>query len=287
MSSFLDRFIPWQFRSRHNFVKAHANFFLRDVLRTKPVECDPNAGTEVHVLVCRQDVNMCLLAIKSLLKYVNNLSVIVHDDGSLGEDGRKRIADHIRGVKLISRAKADLELREVLPDDMWQARQKHIFLMKLFDFNYFNNAGKTVLLDSDIVFVAEPDEIVKWCRSDGDRSFYNSDPKVDTFRAKHYESRTPLPRNFNAGFMGYIGRIELSEILSSIQEINYFLEDQTVYAYLMKSRNAHPLDPRRYHIYEGGHLPPDAKMVHFIGPNRFTSMTYVQAAKEVCSMLRA
>ena len=65
--------------------------------------------------------------------------------------------------------------------------------------------------------------------------------------------------------------------------MDYWLEDQTVYAYLLAGRVSQPLDAGRYHIYQGGAVPESARMVHFISPNRFTDMAYVRLGKAVCA----
>ncbi len=102
--SLLDRFVPWRFRSRENFVKAHANYFFRDVLRTGPLRTSPASETEAHVLVCHRDVNMCILAIKSFLRYVDDVSIVIHDDGSLTGADSALFEKHILGARLIPRS---------------------------------------------------------------------------------------------------------------------------------------------------------------------------------------
>ncbi len=240
---------------------------------------NPDSDAELHVLVCARDVNMCIVAIKTFLRYVSDVKVVIHDDGSLSGSDFKSMTRNIVGATVISRAQADLAIEGSLSREMWTKREQHVLLMKVFDFNFFNNAKKTILLDSDIVFCARPDEVIGWLREPNGQSFYNADPLVDTFRAVNYLDREKLPRHFNSGFMGYEGRMTMQEIEDAIRQIGYWLEDQTVYAYLLAHRSAHPLPAVRYQIYEGGEYSPASAMVHFISPDRFTGMTYVNLAR--------
>lgn len=281
----LQQLIPWRFRSKHNFVKAHANYFFRSILSTAPMKCLHDSRNEIHVLVCKRDMNMCLVAVKSFLRFYDQIKIVIHDDGSLSKVDLSKIQDHLPGARVISRREADLALLAVLPEDIARARAEHVLIMKVIDFNYFSTADKMVLLDSDIVFTGEPEEAIDWLENDINQSFYNSDPLKDTFRAKKLPGGVILPENFNSGFLGYSGIIQLENIISAIRTIDYFLEDQTVYAFLLASSKTRALDPERYFIFEGGDIPVSAKMVHFISPNRFTGDVYFKLANKICKQL--
>ena len=276
--------VPWRFRSRHNFVKAHANYFFGFIRKTPPVACQVDADVEAHVLVCQRDLNMCLLAAKSFLVQVPKVALVVHEDGTLDASGRELLARHLPGARVISREEADRSLVQHLPARVAEARSKSVWLMKVFDFNHFNAGRRTILLDSDLVFRAAPDEVLAWVGGDDARVFYNPDPMKDTYRAERRPVH-PVPDWFNSGFLGYRHRITLAQTVAGIQEMDYWLEDQTVYAYLLAGQPSLALDATRYHIYQGGAVPDSARMVHFISPDRFTDMTYVRLGKSVCAQL--
>lgn len=281
----LQQLIPWRFRSRHNFVKAHANYFFRSILSTAPIKCLHDSRNEIHVLVCKRDMNMCLVAVKSFLRFYNQITVVIHDDGSLSNVDLSIIQNHLPGARVISRQEADLALVAVLPEDIARARSKYVLIMKVIDFNYFSTADKIILLDSDIVFTGEPEEAIDFLEKDINLPFYNSDPLKDTFRAKKLPNGVVLPENFNSGFLGYSGVVQLENIIFAIRTLDYFLEDQTVYAFLLASSKMRALDPERYYIFEGGDIPLSAKMVHFISPNRFTRGVYLELANKICKQL--
>jgi hypothetical protein len=276
--------VPWRFQSRHNFVKAHANFFFRQVLRTPPAPCSPLVDVSVHVLICQRDLHMGLLAMKSFLRFAPQVAAVLHDDGSLGEKACGLLRQHLPGTRVITRAEADAALTAHLPRDMVAARKRHVLLMKVFDVNFFSEGRRTIVLDSDILFRGAPDEALRWIAGDDGEVIYNPDPMRDTYRAP-VRPPLPVPDWFNSGFLAYRHRIGLDEITQAIRTMDYALEDQTVYAYLLAGKPARVLDRTRYLVYEGGPIPESARMVHFISPDRFTDMTYVKLGREVCSLL--
>jgi hypothetical protein len=51
--------------------------------------------------VSHNHLAMYLTSIKSLLRFYNNLSVVVHDDGTLKEQDKNILNNHIRNIKII------------------------------------------------------------------------------------------------------------------------------------------------------------------------------------------
>src|SRR3569833_2664748 len=74
---------------------------------TAPLKCNADAHTEVHTLTCHDHVFMYITAIKSLLRFVSDLAVVVHDDGTLTEQDVSKLEHHIVGIKVIRRVEAD------------------------------------------------------------------------------------------------------------------------------------------------------------------------------------
>jgi hypothetical protein len=276
--------IPWRFRSRQNFIKAHANHFFRHVLATPSIACDPEADVEVHVLVCQRDLHMCLLAVKSLLRFAPNVAVVIHEDGSVGSESRSLLTRHLPGSRVISRDEADSSLAGLLPQDMARARKEHVMLMKLFDVAHFNSGRRTILLDSDIVFIAQPNEVITWIAGQDNDVFYNRDPLQDTYRGT-VRPAAPAPTHFNAGFLGHRHRISLEEALDAVAVMRYWTEDQSIYAYLLAPHSCKWLDPERYLVYQGGPISSGVRMVHFISTDRFSGSAYVDTCKQVCREL--
>ena len=280
----LKELLPWRFRSLNNLRYSYAEALFGAMQSTPAGKCNPLSGSEVHALLCKRDLNMFLLAAKSFLRFYDDVRVVVHDDGSLTERDFRVLAAHIQGVEIIARPLADRELARVLPRALTEERKRHVFLLKLFDFNHFSRAEKTIGLDSDIVFVGEPTEVIDWLQRDSSSCFYNADPTDNTFRALEQPALTAAP-NFNAGFIGYQGRFALDTLVQTIELLGYCLEDQTVYAYLFSRGEARALKRSRYYVYDGRRLPEEVAMVHFISPFRFKDGLYLRLSKTVAREL--
>ena len=272
--------LPWRLRSRNNFMMASANWYFNKVRLTPPRRVTVNAPLELHALVCHRDVNMMLTCAKSLIRYLPEASLVLHDDGSTTDEDRHLFEHHLPGVWFITRAESDAAMKLALPAEVFEKRQSYFFLLKLFDVNYFNRGQRTVLIDSDLLFISKPQEIVDWAQAATVVPFYNRDPKP-TYRSVHVPPGAELPPHFNAGFIGFDGRFGMEELWRCCQNIDYWLEDQTVYTALLAGRGARALDRERYCVYTGEPLSPKTAMLHFISTNRFKSLLYPRLARVV------
>jgi len=281
----LTELMPWRFRSKNNLMMATANWFFEGIRKTVPVKVAEASDVEIHSLICHRDVNMMLTSAKSFLRFLPSAALVLHDDGSITPSDIGLFEKHVPGARIVSRAEADAAMREALPADVYAQRAKYFFLLKLFDFNHFHRGTKTILLDSDIVFLNEPREIIEWANTPNAAPFYNED-WCPSYRAKTIPEGVELPPKLNAGFMGYDGRFDLREIWECCQGVDYWLEDQTIYALLLAGSGAKALDPHRYRVYTGGPVEPTTPMVHFISPNRFTTLLYPRLARKVHQSLR-
>ncbi len=282
---FVER-LPWRFRSRNNLMMATANWYFEGVRDSPPVPVSREADVEVHSLICHRDVNMMLTSAKSFFRFMPQASLVLHDDGSITAADRASFESHLPGARIVTREEADAAMRQALPPDVFEARAKYFFLLKLFDFNHFHRGRKMILLDSDIVFLTEPREIMDWAASPGAAPFYNLD-WCPSYRAKAVPPGVELPPRLNAGFMGFDGGFSLQQIWECCRSVDYWLEDQTIYALLLAGQGAAALDALRYRVYTGGPVDPTTTpMVHFISPNRFTTLLYPRLARHVHQQLK-
>jgi len=141
------------------------------VLSTPAMRCNPSAAVEVHTLTAHHHLNMYLTAIKSLLRYHDDVAVVVHDDGSLDAADAARLRDHVNGVRLIDRAAADAELEGHLAGRPCsrQLRQRVVNSLEVFDNILLAKTERMVTLNSDVLFLDEPVELIDWLVRD-DRS---------------------------------------------------------------------------------------------------------------------
>src|ERR1017187_7503089 len=74
---------------------------FKPINSTKPLRCNPAAQTELHTLTCRKHLFMYITAVKSLLRFISDVAVVAHDDGSLTIKDIATIEHHIDGIRVI------------------------------------------------------------------------------------------------------------------------------------------------------------------------------------------
>lgn len=134
------------------------------VLSTPARRCHPQAKVEVHTLTAHHHLLMYLTAIKSLLRFHDDVAVVVHDDGSLDAHDASLLESHVEGVRLIRRASADAEMESQLSGRPASAglRRKIVNALELFDNIVLARTERLVNLNSDVLFLGEPVELSRW-----------------------------------------------------------------------------------------------------------------------------
>jgi len=154
------RAIYWRLRA--NPRRFYRNF--KPVNSTKPLRCNPASQTELHTLTCHDHVFMYITAIKSLLRFVSDLAVVVHDDGSLTPKDIITIERHIIGIKVIRRSEADKIVGKLLAPYPKTAsyRSAVINSLELTDHALLAGRDRVIITNSDTLFLRRPDEIMQW-----------------------------------------------------------------------------------------------------------------------------
>ena len=127
---------------------------FKPVSSTKPLKCNPASRTELHTLTCHDHVFLYITAIKSLLRFVSDLAVVVHDDGSLTTKDIETIEHHIVGIKVIQRNEADRIVGKLLAPYPKTAsyRSKVINSLELTDHGLLAGRDKAIITNSDTFF---------------------------------------------------------------------------------------------------------------------------------------
>lgn len=158
------RAIYWRLRT--NPRRFYRSF--EPVNATKPLRCNPASQTELHTLTCHEHVFMYITAIKSLLRFVADIAVVVHDDGSLTRKDIATIEQHISGIRLIRRGEADAIVGELLASYPRTAsyRDAVINSLEFTDHALLASREKVIITNSDTLFLRRPEEIVRWINAD-------------------------------------------------------------------------------------------------------------------------
>jgi hypothetical protein len=140
------------------------------LVKTPRINCNNLANVEVHTLTCSSHVKEYLFSIKSFLRFFSEVAVVVHDDGTLTEDDKDLILNHVGGAKIIPSKHADDKMSSLLEKypSCKQYRSLRVVARQLLDFNSLSCGEKVISLDSDTLFVNQPTELIDWICGSGE-----------------------------------------------------------------------------------------------------------------------
>jgi hypothetical protein len=273
--------IVYKFKEKYQYGWDTAYF--RDHVRNKILASQPITATsdmtcEIHVLTSANDWLNLVWALKSFYYFSRrDYPLCIHDDGTLTEENLKTLKYHFPNARIISRKEADvkvLALLEAYPR-CWEFRKTNLLSPKVFDFAAYLQSDRLLLLDSDILFFAEPTELLN--------RIENPDYQLNTLNADVASSYTVEPEEVKThlGFdlaervnsgLGLIHKRSLSfdwieEFLALPNIIGHFWRiEQTIYA-LCSSRFGVELLPPAYDVHLEGSIN-GSPCRHYVGQIR-------------------
>ena len=196
---------------------------FKDVNSTEPLPCNPASQTELHTLTCHDHVYMYITSVKSLLRFVSDIAVVVHDDGSLTNKDIGVIQHHIRGIKVIRRSEADEILRDrLMPYPRTATYRAEVSnALELTDHAQLADKEKVIITNSDTLFLWRPHELIRWI-SATDRyvlCVYESHPVQQAEFLTRMESSFP-PHLTLALVCFYRNMIDLADIEKLLGRVN-------------------------------------------------------------------
>jgi hypothetical protein len=244
-------------------LQASRVYYDRKVLSTRSfVTGQSHCDFELHMLLGRKHVGMCLWSVKSFLASTNiPFSVVLHDDGSLTETDIHALESHLISARVVRKHDADSLMREKLAefpncleyrfgetqtsDHRGAKYNMRIFALRLFDFNMVSSAKKTLVLDADVLFFRRPREIIDWAiDSDARGNLFSVEQYFPVRNARKnivcYDLKVPRPTDANAGLLCF-DRLcfDLDEIERWIGEHSDWMDkyatfEQAAYNHLIK-----------------------------------------------------
>ena len=288
----------------------------RAVFSTAPAPCDPHASCEIHTMLGRSGLQPYLVAIKSFLRFVPSVRVLVLSDGTIGPDEAILLGRHVPGCRVVMPEEADARARSVLGEGslLWKSRGIDASFRRLIDSELFASTPKRINMDSDIVTLRRPDEVLAWIES-GTAPFQIADTLIEprredidlstahvqaVFEAKLDElsQMLDLPSKYNrgscAGFYGCrteLGLVPVERVIRACMALNLRLDEwgieQSIVTYLLSTAGGTILDTRHYFNYwprDAGRAA-DAAVVHFLGLHRYHRHVYAaQAATAIAAL---
>ncbi len=161
----------------------------RKILRTAPVRTDPiepdgpPPDCEVHILTWQRDYLNGLWAAKSFYRSAGvRWPLVWHEGGFLSPAARRRLIDHFPDARLITLKEADDRVGRLLAErglsHCAACRRKSFMLLKLIDCLALSRAKYLLLLDTDVLFFARPQELLDAIVSGEPASLFNRDSKT-------------------------------------------------------------------------------------------------------------
>lgn len=219
---FIERRLPysWEKLIQKTLYEKPLKDCLMKSVDAPPAHCNPDAPTELHLVTCERDTYMAILALKSLLRFVPNLAVVIHGDETLLDSSISTIKQAIPGSRFITyveanenvkRVKSIATIRSRLPElfklDSSFERQRKAWALKIFDFHLYSKTNKIIVLDSDTLFLQKPDELIEWINKP-DAPAFHAVPYLPNLMVDHNLYKKVFPgakviESFNGGFFGF------------------------------------------------------------------------------------
>jgi hypothetical protein len=295
------------FKTYNRLLQKNSNAVFRRVLTTPPVSTDPDCDTIAYTLLDQRNYRAYILAVKSLLRYCPPIRVVVQDDGTLSEVAKRDLSCHLPGIEVLApeatrsfvRAHANRELLRLLDYD----NTCDFFVQLRFMSVVGRYPGKKVMiLDSDILFLKEPEYVVRWIRDDSDHSAFHSDGgsfQAADFRALGLDLSKVDTGRFNAGFTGFYNTLTYDYVRDVVSVIfsrnkrllNEYEIEQSLWSVVFNSFDRVVcLDDVIKDYVASGYWPYDrikkSVLAHFVGSVRFKNLRYPRLAREVIRELK-
>lgn len=238
---FKEKIAHYKDRKRH---KKKLKEGFEAILDTRYFKCNPDASAEIHTLTGHRHLYMYLAAIKSFLRFCEDVAVAVHDDGTLSNKDRILLKTHIEGIKIIGKNFADRKINKFLKDlpNSRKYRARHIILMQLLDCMFFSERVKIINLDSDSLFLRKPDKLIEWIFKENNEiiSIYEEEPR----RQKEFLSKLncDLPPHICFSLVCFYKRILdlglIENILAQLKpSIDWWCVAQNIFPVLVTSKS--------------------------------------------------
>ena len=218
---------------------------------------------EIHTLICKKDLVLAVNNFKSLQKYEEfaDMPVILHDDGSLSELDIPLLSE-INNMTMIWRKDADIAIKKYIKNHphclSYRLGDSHINLwhkIKLFDYFYFSKTKKIIGMDTDLLFIRKPQEVINMIIED--KPFYFPDIQ-SAYCFNEPKTEIPVYEKVNTGLIyipseNYYNIDDLEFALSNLvrNNINYFPSwiEQSAFAHMFYANGEYTtLDVEKYKI---------------------------------------
>jgi len=159
--------------------------YLRRVLKRRALALPPislnadNAALTLAILANKRNLFESIAAIYSFCFWYKNVHVDYHEDGTLSEDDILILEKKFPGIIVYRRAAQDQLTGDYLISQglhsCAQLRNEFVLSLKLVDTVYNKRSKYLLLIDSDVLFFARPNEIIDIVENGTFKGCYNKD----------------------------------------------------------------------------------------------------------------
>jgi hypothetical protein len=234
----------------------------------------------VHILTGANDWQLAAWAVASWFHHSETAwPLVVHDDGTLPARGREVLQRLFPITRFIERAEADATMAKVLTPFPFcgDYRKAHPLALKIFDVPHFATAERFLVLDSDVLFFARPQEMIEWCEGKREGCWFNEDVQEGALISAA-EARDELgirlwPR-VNSGLCLLEKRAldfdlcDRALAVTSLLSGHVWRIEQTLFALCASKYARGGLLPKTYEVSLGKRAAPDAVARHYVGAVR-------------------
>jgi hypothetical protein len=134
------------------------------ILSSEAITTDAEGNAELHVLTGRHDWLNVLWALKSFYRVSPvKFPLAIHDDGSLSDVMLVSLRNHFPQSRVISRMMANDDVERQLAGYplCMHFRKSNYLAQKVFDLEFYLNASRMLLFDSDLLFFRHPTVLIE------------------------------------------------------------------------------------------------------------------------------
>jgi hypothetical protein len=234
----------------------------------------------VHVLTGQNDYLLAAWMLASWFHFTEHAwPVVIHDDGTLPEEGRALFRKLFPPIRIIDRREADAAIEPLLRPFPFCAdyRRKHPLALKVFDIPHFASGERFLVFDSDVLFFSYPSEIITWVKDETDECRFNEDAREGSLITAA-EARAELnlriwPR-VNSGLCLMVKSIVDLDLCdralaqTSIPSGHVWRIEQTLLMLCAARYGKGGLLPNTYEVSLGRNAAPDVIARHYVGAVR-------------------
>lgn len=200
---------------------------------------------EIHTLICKKDLTLAVNNFKSLQRYEEfaNMVVVLHDDGSLTKEDLPML-EKIKNMTIIWREDADMKIKSFVDKHpnckSYRLGDSHINLwhkIKLFDYFYFSKTKKILGMDTDLLFLRKPENVIRLMNAE--TAFYF--PDIQSAYCFNEPKDVKVLENVNTGLIylpdeSYYNMDAIEHALTNLvgKGVNYFPSwiEQSAFAHM-------------------------------------------------------